>query len=125
MSYDIGISKLVMTKEYDLPLFTGEPWYTMEVIYVERSINYTYNCGPMFRLALGDGGIPQLNYMLGSTAYPILLAGWMHMIADENQDAYIALNPPNKWGDFNGARRIVATLLAWAHEHPTAVFEVW
>lgn len=86
-------------------------------------LNYTSNVAPMWRQAMPEtNGLLGLNGMQCRDALPHLLAGGAYM--DAHAQELKALNPSNGWGDYHGARRIVAQLTEWAQLYPLAVFEV-
>jgi len=84
-------------------------------------LNYTYNCGPMFRRALGGDGIHDLHGMLASDALPRLRVAVSHMAA--NPDIYIPMTPP-RWGDYPTALQFLEEILLCAACHPKATIRV-
>lgn len=92
--------------------------------FVGESLNYTYNCSPMFRMALGGGGINDLNGQQCREMIPTLKAALAHMTAPENKDTYKALNPANGWGDHATATKFLANILATCEAHPNAVIKI-
>ncbi len=97
--------------------------------------NYTNNCQPMWTKALNASPLPndinlaymnsygelKLCYMTGmeaSYAVPILTMAVAHMDDPANEADYIALNPPNGWGEFKSAREYLRSLLDACREHP-------
>ena len=80
--------------------------------------NYTYNVSAMFYDAIGAEGIRSLNGKTGEEAKPILEAAIKNM--ESAPDKYKALNPPNKWGDYEGALQLLKTLLQWCTDAPKA-----
>lgn len=80
--------------------------------------NYTYNCAPMFRLALGGDGINDLHCMKASAAIPRLRAAVAHMQAPENAEAYAAMNPANGWGHHTSATEFLREILRDCEANP-------
>lgn len=72
-------------------------------------INYTSNVSPMFRLALGKGGIKQLNDLSRKECIELLQDGIKDM--EENPETYKKLNPENGWGDYEGALDVLVKIL--------------
>jgi hypothetical protein len=85
-------------------------------------MNYTYNCAPMFRRALGGNGINNLHGELASDMLPRLRAAVSHMA--ENPDIYEPMNPANGWGDYKTALQFLEHILLNAAAHPKATFRV-
>lgn len=103
----------------------------------------TYNLVPMFRKAgfydamrslAGEGGTAWFEKMRGENhddvkpekgpagkLVPLLEAAVADMT--EKRAEYEALNPPNGWGDYEGALRFVEALLAACQRFPKAELE--
>lgn len=85
------------------------------------SFNYTTNCAPMWR----EAGI-DLRECTGApcseAAGPIADAV-KRMEADP--DTYKAMNPPNGWGDYDGALNFLRNIAAACTQHPKAHLRVW
>jgi hypothetical protein len=110
MSYDVGM-EVDTGAEY--PQGVGE-WH-----------NYTYNVSPMFGAAFaqfGESGLRVLHGKAGEEAAPMIFAAMTYM--REHMDEMRALNPPNGWGDADGAFAFLGGVLAQAHKHPKAVVGV-
>lgn len=108
-----------MSWDFSMVMDTGGP----ELVCVEGGLNYTYNVSPMFYDAIplkdGIGGID------GERARDVIEAlrsGLSKM--QDNPDRYIPMNPENGWGDYEGAMRLLESLIRWAAKHPEARFEV-
>lgn len=109
--------------------------------------NPTYNLTPIFDRALTGEPLPNQDIsefgvvILGAeTDRPRglrLLDGkkgkdtvvWLekalgHLNDPGQRDAFIALEPPNKWGDLPGAVSVIERLLSAAKEYPENVWEV-
>lgn len=99
---------------------TGGP----EPASVGDDLNYTYNCGLMFRTALGGNGINDLDGKLAGEMIPRLRAAVDHMVHTENRAAYEAMNPSNGWGSHEGATRFLLAILANCEAHPKATIRV-
>ena len=94
----------------------------------------TYNLTPIFDLALTwedppnyEGRPNGLRVLSGrkaeETADQIALA--LHRLQDPaNEAKFRALEPPNKWGDLEGAREVMARLLSAANEYPHHIWEI-
>jgi len=84
--------------------------------------NYTHNVTPMWRLA----GVYDALYMSkGQKAgdlVNILLMGVACMVKGSGN--YIALNPPNGWGDYETALVFLRKVLAACAAHPDAIVDV-
>lgn len=102
MSYDISILKTMPTEVYE--------------------DNYTYNVSPMFRKALGGGGLDDLHDKKCADCIQVLKSAIKDM--EENPDSYKVLNPPNKWGDYRGALTVLQNLLYAAEEHEDGVIRI-
>jgi hypothetical protein len=100
---------------YDVSFFVTER--------VGDELNYTYNCATMFYLALeGDGGLRGLDGVTGADA-AISLSRAVKKMKDW-PDAFRALNPPNGWGDYDGALQFLERLLQNCLSHPTAKIRI-
>lgn len=86
MSYDVGL------------YFEAQPGSPEPQI---DGHNYTYNCGPMFRLALGGDGINDLKGMPAPEASKRLAIAIARMM--EAPEHFREMNPPNGWGSYEGA----------------------
>lgn len=110
MSYDVG-----------LVIDTGGP----EPVGIENTWeNYTYNCGPMFRLALGGDGINDLAGQVAGDVIERLARAYDHMRARENSATYEAMNPPNGWGKHDTATAFIGRILEHCRAHPKAIVRV-
>lgn len=90
--------------------------------------NYTWNVGPMFYKALENS-----SYEKEGTIY-----FWDKMKAadvglrcrrilckfNESPDDYIALNPENGWGDFEGAKNFIQKIKDACDLAPNAIFRI-
>ena len=112
---------------YDTRLITRCKHCNLSEIHYDA--NYTYNCGPMFRLALyGDTtakkGWTSLDGMKAAKAVPLLTKAYLHMVAPDNAEAYKKLNPSNGWGYFESATEYLKNLLDACIEYPKATIEI-
>lgn len=89
MSYDISITAMRETQVFDT--------------------NYTYNVSGMFRKALGGDGINDFHGLKCGECIMKLQDGIKHM--EENPKEYEMLQPANKWGNFEGALKVLQNLL--------------
>ena len=83
--------------------------------------HYTYNVSPMFSAVIGTG----LNELDGIRASE--MAEKCVAILDAfNRDPakFKAMNPSNGWGDFEGARKFIQTILNACREAPNATLRV-
>lgn len=114
MSYDVWIE-----------IETGAGHYL-----ISDSVNYTYNCGPMFRKALSEStdvgpdgfGMLDLEGKSCRDMLPILKKAVRHMV--ENKEWHELQNPKNGFGDYKGALRFLAWICQNAMHHPNATIRV-
>lgn len=108
MSYDVGME---VDTGAEWPVSVGE-WH-----------NYTYNVAPMFALAFeADDGIRSLHGLTGAEAAPRIEAAVRYF--EQHMDEMRALNPPNGWGNAEGALRFLRRILEEARAHPKATVGV-
>lgn len=100
MSYDIYL---------DIDTGAGEPQTVVEIG------NYTSNAAPMWREALGGRRLRDYHGAPCSEAAGPLADAVKRMEADP--DKYRGMNPPNGWGDYEGALRYLRTLAEACAEH--------
>lgn len=86
------------------------------------NLNYTYNCSPMFRRALGGDGINDLHGKIASDVLPLLRVAVSHMAA--NPEVYLPMKPKNGWGSYPTAMRFLEEILIEAAAHPKATIRV-
>lgn len=91
---------------------------------VSESLNCTYNCGPMFRKALGGSGIHDLGGKVAGDLLPQLRAAVANITDPAECETYLAMNPPNKWGDHAGAISFLESILLECSKHPKATVKV-
>lgn len=109
MSYDVRF-------EID----TGGP----EMATVCDGLNYTSNCSPMFREALGGRGLHELNGMIAGESIALLRRAVDDMRAPDREAVYVKMNPANGWGSFPTATNFMAEILERAEAHPKATIRV-
>lgn len=85
-------------------------------------LNYTYNVWGMFRLALGGDCLNDLDRMDAGAAAERLGPAITAMRADPS--TYRAMNPPNGWGDYEGAVQFLERCRATFVMHPRATVRV-
>lgn len=107
MSYDVYI-------EID----TGGP----EPAILCDDMNYTFNCSPMFRDALGGNGINDLHDKACGDAIPMLRRAVADM--EDRPAHYKKMNPDNGWGDYSGALSFLRAILDRCVQHPKATVRV-
>lgn len=99
-------------------------WFEVDAgagpVSVGPQLNYTYNCSPMFTLACGAAGINDLDGKICREVIESLDRAVAHMRAPENAETYQAMNPPNKWGNHEGATAFLAGIAAAARALPNA-----
>ena len=88
----------------------------------ECSSNYTYNVSQMFYDAFGGEGIRALSGMRGREAATWLKGGIDRMAL--SPEHYMAMNPKNGWGNYEGALQLLRELREWAERYPEAIFKV-
>lgn len=86
--------------------------------------NYTSNVSPMWFTALGRP-LRELNGMLAGDAIPLLEKAVAHMTDPANAEIYRRMNPPNGWGNHEGATEYLTWLLNECTRHPKATIEIW
>ena len=111
MSLDIGLYVEVDTG--------GDELRSIELYHA----NYTANVYPMWIEAGVDEALYKSNEMEAATIIPILEDGIRNM--ESNPHTYIAMNPPNGWGDSVGALRFLRRLLAACKDDPLALINSW
>ena len=84
----------------------------------------TWNLSPMYRKALG-GILLTFDKMMADDMAAKLEAGLADMTDPANVEAYKALNPPNGWGDYEGAVDFIARFLEACKAHPKAFVRVF
>lgn len=116
-------------------------WLELEGMRDDDPGNITYNVDPMFALAIdGDPETavqngadvvlhhkdPALKRFVGETASECLPALRRAVEAMEAAPAdYEALNPPNGWGDYEGALEYLRRFVAACERSPSATVEGW
>lgn len=104
-----------------------------------RPGNYTYNVDAMFALALGDpeSRVRRVTDIFLHRGDPVL-SRFLHMRAGdciealseavtdmrENPAQYIKLNPPNGWGNYEGALEYLQHFLDACNDSPNATVEM-
>lgn len=84
--------------------------------------NYTYNVAPMFARALGGKG---LNDIDGEEAWKVI-PKLEHAIEHMGTHAadYRELNPPNGWGNYDGALEYLRGVLKACKENPKCTIRI-
>jgi hypothetical protein len=87
--------------------------------------NYTYNVAPMYFEVFPEekGFRDSLDGVLASDAIPILEQAITALEADPAH--FKAMEPENKWGNYEGAVEYLKTILAGCQEHPKATIHIW
>lgn len=86
------------------------------------SMNITHNVSPMWRLVGVYDALYESDGKVAGEFVPALRRGVETM--RERIEECRALNPPNGWGDADGALRWLEKWLAASEKHPTATIEV-
>lgn len=82
--------------------------------------NYTSNVSRMWRTA--GVNLRELTGMVAADAVPLLDRAIGAMTAEA--DTYRAMNPPNGWGDYDGALTFLCDLRAACVKHPKTTLRV-
>lgn len=90
---------------------------------VESGLNITYNVAPMFVRAFKfNNGIHLVNGIKGKDASNLISLAIGEM--ERDADAYVEMEPKNKWGTYRGALSLLQNLLEWCKRHPKAKLEI-
>lgn len=89
---------------------------------VDEVGNYTCNCSPMFRKALGGISLSELDGRAGGEVAEQVSTGVKAMIDDPA--TYEAMNPTNGWGDYESALDYLKRLALACRRHPKARIRV-
>ena len=83
--------------------------------------NYTYNVAPMFRAAIGEtpNDRDKLSAETVGNRCEMILTAF-----SDDAAKFVAMNPPNGWGDFEGAKRFIVTIMDECQRAPRAIFRV-
>ena len=87
------------------------------------SDNYTGNVYPMWIEAGVDEALYESEGIEAASIIPILEDGIRDM--ENCPHTYIAMNPPNGWGDSVGALRFLRRLLTACKDDPLALISSW
>jgi len=80
---------------------------------------YTFNVAKMFYDAFDlDDGIRGLHGKTGEECIPLLKNAIKNFIS--KRELYESWNPPNRWGNYDGALELLNDLLGWCIESPKA-----
>lgn len=110
MSYDVSLQIDAGAKELVTIPNTGR--------------NYTYNCSPMFRLALGGDGINDLDGKIAGDLIDRLDKAVSDIRNPANRRKYQRLNPENGWGNHDGAAQFLQAILDDCRAYPKASVRV-
>lgn len=109
MSYDIGLKMTLDTG--------GDEPFVVDL----GSWNYTFNCSEMFEAAGVRETVLKSEGKTAAECIPILWEGIRRMEAEPVK--YLAMNPPNEWGDYSGAMQFLRNIYFGCKKHPKAT--VW
>ena len=84
--------------------------------------NYTSNISNMYEAA-GLGHIEDYDDKLAKDCIEALRKAVTHM--ENNSSIHTALEPPNGWGDYEGALEFLTKTLRMCIKHPNAILRVW
>lgn len=90
-------------------------------VWIGFEASYTFNVAPMFYAAFDgetESGIRDLHHMSGAAAAQKLRVAIERM--EDDPAKYEAMNPPNGWGNYDGALELLRTLLEWCVRAPKA-----
>jgi len=108
-----------MSYDFNMKIDTGSG----KMFYLYEDINYTYNVSAMYRKAFQDDeGINILHRMKGIDCIPLIESAINSMQIDA--DNYRLMNPPNGWGNYEGALNVLVKILEWCKESPCATFNI-
>ena len=85
-----------------------------------EDFNYTYNVSKMWYDCYKKKGIRKHYGLTGKQAMPVLKKLHWHMI--KHNEKLREYNPPNGWGDFDGALKFVSDLIIASVNNPD---EIW
>jgi len=110
-----------MSYDFAMTVDAGEEYRS--VLRDFDDLNYTYNVSPMYRAAFpGEKGVNMLHGLTGEEAQEFLVSAIQKMRDDPNY--YKEMNPSNGWGNYEGALRVLETLLVWCKDVPKAIMEI-
>lgn len=96
--------------------------YDFEI--ADTYINYTWNCGDMFREALQVNDIyDDLSGKTGKKMQPILKKGIEEM--QKKPTKYKKMNPKNGWGNYDGALQVLKELYQACLKNPRYKFKIF
>lgn len=89
----------------------------------EVDLNVTHNLSPMWREAGIRDALYESNGQPARAIGPLLRIGLVKML--RNPDKYRAMNPPNGWGDYDGAIEFLTKAALACADYPDAPVRVW
>lgn len=90
---------------------------------VEEVGNMTSNVSPMWAKALGFP-LGDLHGRIAGECIADLERAVSHIRHPDHRRDYEAMNPPNGWGNHDGAARYLETLLAACRDHPKTTIRI-
>jgi hypothetical protein len=84
--------------------------------------NMTHNVSPMWRIAGCYEALYESEGKKASDVLPALLVAADHMEA--NAEQHLLLNPPNRWGSYDGALSWLRKVITACQENPDALIRV-
>lgn len=106
---------------YDVSLWVHTGKSEIEIPGTES--NYTYNVYKMLHKAFaGNRGITALDGHCAKDC--VLRFQWAIRAMEDNADEYIALNPVNGWGSYEGCLKWLRTILSHCEQHPLATLRI-
>ena len=93
--------------------------YDMKI--ADEAFNYTYNVSSMWDAAIPGKGIRTHYGMTGREALKPLRH--IREFMEDHRQALLTMNPPNGWGDYDGALQFVTDLINASVRNPDAVWD--
>ncbi len=87
-----------------------------------ESFNYTYNVSPMwYAIYPNQEHMIDVDGLTGKQSLPLLECA-LNILQNE-PDKFIALNPANGWGSYDGFKQFIFQLIELAEEYPEWIWE--
>ena len=95
-------------------------WMEKDKEEISESFNYTYNVSQMWKEATNDEKMIPIEGLTGAEAKPLLLSGLEKL--QENPEKFRAMNPDNKWGDYDRFILWIEQLIKECDSYPDAIW---
>lgn len=93
-------------------------------MFEEDHFSYTYNVSQMwYEIYPESKGMIDIDGMQGADAYNRLANARNHL--EKEPDKFIAMNPPNGWGSYEGLLDFINRLISASLKHPHFRWRVW